>query len=1047
MNPVEPKTMPAFNIEEVREKLAAKKGKQYWRALEELSETPEFQAWVEDEFPNRKSLAEIDRRSMLKFMGASLALAGLAGCRSLVMDEEKIVPYVKQPEDIVPGEPLYYASAFTMQGYAKGVLVEQHEGRPTKIEGNPDHPASLGATDIFMQASLLDLYDPDRLRNVMQTRDLSTWAAFWRSVRSALETADAEGKGVRILTENITSPTVAAYIGQLQAKHPSVKWHQYEPTQSTGAYLGNQAMFGTPLNTYYDLSNAARIVTLDAEFLVSMPGSLKYARQFANGRRIQGTEGDMNRLYAFESMPTVTGASADHRFVVKPSEVEGVARAIATRLGISGAIGGSTSVDNAVIDAVVRDLQAFPGRSVVIPGDHQPTAVHALAHAINGALGNVGQTVFYTDPVEAQSENHMDSLRNLVAEMAAGQVDMLLILGGNPVYSSPSDIDFAGALKNVRYRVHHTYHFNETSKALQAMNRVQGEEAWILPDTHFLEAWGDARAFDGTLSIQQPLIHPIFQGKSILEVVAGLGGDARGGQELLKAFHGGPSPSPDFDKTWRRWLHQGMVPNSAFPTKSPAIAGSVPNSGRGISGLEVMFVPDPTIFDGRFANNGWLQECPKQITKITWDNVIHMNPKMLQGHQESELVELTVNGRTIVGAAWPTPGHPEGAVTVTLGYGRTEGGTIAEGQAQFKPTGDEVREPRGYNANLIRSSNNPGIGTGDIKWLGRTMAIATTQVHHTMTFGTDEPYDILRTGDLEEFKRDGAKAVIPEHTHNKPEHTLKQNLYPDQIFSYNGPQWGMTIDMNTCIGCNACVIACQAENNIPVVGKEEVARGREMHWLRIDRYYASHEGHGDVNLDNPEMLFQPMMCVHCEKAPCEPVCPVAATLHSHEGLNQMVYNRCVGTRYCSNNCPYKVRRFNYYNYSDNQEQFNTQIPPAARQPKAQGIELLKMVNNPDVTVRGRGIMEKCTYCIQRINEVRIEAKKLGRDPKDGEIITACQQACPTRTIVFGNIADEKSEVSKWRVDPRAYRVLEEVQTRPRTSHLARLRNTNKEILA
>jgi molybdopterin-containing oxidoreductase family iron-sulfur binding subunit len=460
------------------------------------------------------------------------------------------------------------------------------------------------------------------------------------------------------------------------------------------------------------------------------------------------------------------------------------------------------------------------------------------------------------------------------------------------------------------------------------------------------------------------------------------------------------------------------------------------------AGNEIIFQLDPTIYDGRYANNGWLQELPKPLTKVTWDSVIHMSPrtaKKLGGIANEDTVELSYGGKTIKGAAWVLPGHPDDSYTVHLGYGRWKGGTIAEGSADHNiGFGTVDREPWGFNAYALRTSTAMSIGSGvQVRKAGGLSPIATTQIHHTM-----KGYDIVRTGTLSEL--DQNPSLKPEEGEDV-EHVLKENLYPDQIFSYNGPQWGMTVDLNMCIGCNACVTACQAENNIPVVGKLQVKKSREMHWLRIDRYYVAAENADENNLDNPETVFQPMMCVNCEKAPCEPVCPVAATLHSHEGLNQMVYNRCVGTRYCSNNCPYKVRRFNYLNYSDNQEQFNSQVPPAAREPKTHGIELLRMLNNPSVTVRGRGVMEKCTYCVQRINEARIEAKKLGRDPMDGEIITACQQACPTRTIVFGNIADPKSEVSKWRTDPRAYRVLEDLQTRPRTSYLGRLRNPNPEI--
>jgi len=1027
MDTMDPTPKPKLDLEVVRERLSNAKGRHYWRGLEEIAETDEFKNWLDDEFPHRSTLLSIDRRSMLKYMGASLALAGLSGCRGLFLPQTKVVPYVKAPEELVYGKPLFYASIYTQGGIAKGVLVEQHEGRPTKIEGNPDHPASLGAADSFMQASILCLYDPDRAQNVTQSGDISTWETFVSAARDAMKKAGPGG--VRILSESITSPSFGAEMARFQKAFPGAQWHQWEPTSQDNITRGSQLAFGRIVNTYHDFSKANVVVSLDAEFFASMPGSLAYSRQFTDGRRLEKPTKSMNRLYSFESMPTITGIYGDHRWAVRASDVENIARTIAGGVGVSVGAHGAGGVDASAINSIVDDLKKNRGSSIVIAGQHQPPVVHQICHEINAALGNVGSTVMYTEPLEVQPVVHLDSLKSLVDDMNSGKVKVLLILGANPVYTAPMDFKFADALKKVPFRAQHSLYDDETG----------GQCEWHLPEAHFLEAWGDARAYDGTLSIQQPLIEPLFEGRSYAEVLSALRGETTPSYDLVKS-HYETGDAKVFEKEWRRWLNQGTanVPKSAKANVSPS--GSIAAPTVIGQGAEIIFQLDPTIYDGRFANSGWLQELPKPVTKITWDNVVHMSPATAQSLSvtDEDTVELKFNGQSIQGAAWVTPGHPDNSFTVNLGYGRTRGGTVCEGMAEENLGGAVKRDPWGFNAYALRSSNAMDIGLGAVvQAAGGLTPIATTQIHHTM-----KGYDIVRSASFEKYQED--PTLKPENAEDRQE-LEKQSLYPDQVFSYNGPQWGMTVDLNLCTGCNACVTACQSENNIPVVGKLQVKKSRELHWIRLDRYYVADENRDDKNLANPETVFQPMMCVNCEKAPCEPVCPVAATVHSHEGLNQMVYNRCVGTRYCSNNCPYKVRRFNYLNFSDNQEQFNTQVPPAAREPKAHGIELLRMLNNPDVTVRGRGIMEKCTYCVQRINEARIEGKKLGRDPLDGEIITACQQACPTKTIVFGNIADKDSQVSKWRNDPRAYRVLEELQTRPRTSYLGKVRNQNTEI--
>ncbi|MBC8063747.1 MAG: TAT-variant-translocated molybdopterin oxidoreductase [Chlorobia bacterium] len=1013
-----------LDIEAIRQELAGQGGKRYWRSLEQVADTQEFQLWLEDEFPHRKTLLEIDRRSMLKVMGASIALAGLSGCRGAFLDQEKAVPYVKQPEELVPGKPMFYATSIPLCGYGVGVLVEQHEGRPTKIEGNPDHPESQGSTNSIMQASILSMYDPDRSQNVSSAGEISTWEEYEKVLKEALaKQKSKQGAGIRILTDTVASPLLAASLDAFLEAYPAATWHSWDPIGRDNARGGSQAAFGKVVNTTYNLAQAKVIVSLDSDFLVSGPGHLRYSRDFADGRRLEVTGGSMNRLYQFESFPTVTGTNADHRWAIKASDVASVTAAIAAALGVASDA-GAAPVDAATISKIVKDLQANPGTSAVIPGEGQPASVHHLCHAINEKLGNNGKTVLHGPRVDFGPANHLQSITQLTEAIKSSKVDILLILGANPVYNAPADLDFGNAIASAKLKVHHGLYFDETSAKCD----------WHLPLTHFLEEWGDVRGYDGTLSLIQPLIAPLFESKSHVELVQRALGNAEAPFNTLKSSYATRLPG----KKWDIALNLGVIADSKPAEVAISVSGTAPSIPMlRVSGPEVILREDSHVFDGRYANNGWLQELPKPLSKITWDNAIHISPRMAQekGIESEDEVELEFNGQKVKGGAWVLPGHPEDSITVLLGYGRTAGGTIAN--------------RAGFNAYPMRTSSALSWGHGgNLKKTNHIFPLSSVQVHHEM-----EGRDIVRTGTLAEWNAD--PALTPETKH----HFEKVSMYPDKVFDYDGPQWGMTVDLNTCIGCNACVTACQAENNIPVVGKEQVKRGRELHWIRLDRYYVG-------GLDQPtETVHQPVMCVHCEKAPCEPVCPVGATMHSHEGLNQMVYNRCVGTRYCSNNCPYKVRRFNYLNYVDNQDQFMESsmdtpmipvplasdkkviIPGKVTHEKTHGRNLLKMVQNPDVTMRGRGIMEKCTYCVQRINDTRIEAKKQGREIKDGEVVTACEQACPTKAIVFGNVADKESRVSKLREDKRSYLLLEELNTRPRTSYLGRVRNPNPEITA
>jgi molybdopterin-containing oxidoreductase family iron-sulfur binding subunit len=989
-----------LDLAAVRARLEKSRGREYWRSLEDLASTTEFRELVEREFPQQAIGWNDDedrvegRRNFLKMMGASLALAGLAACTR--QPTEHIMPYVRQPEELIPGRPLFFATAMTMGGVANGVLAESHEGRPTKIEGNPEHPATLGACDAFAQASVLQLYDPDRAQALTEGGEIRSWGEFFGRLRDALVQQRIQGgAGLRILTETVTSPTMAAQFAAIQKLYPSAKWHQWEPAGPHSARAAAMTAFGTPLNTYYDLSKANVVVALDSDFLASGTGSLRYARQFAAGRRVTEERPVMNRLYVVEPMPTPTGAKADHRLPLRAGDVQELAWALATGLG---AANGPKQTDNGDINKwigpIARDLLNNKGASLVIAGDQQPPIVHALAHVMNNALGNVGKTVFYTDPIEANPVDQVASIQDLAKDLNAGAVDLLLIIGGNPVYNAPVELGFGSIVQKAKLRIHLGLYEDETSAACQ----------WHLPEAHYLESWGDARAFDGTVSIQQPLIQPLYNGKSAYEVLQMLTEDPQqSGYAIVKGYWTQQHRGADFETWWRRAVHDGVVPDSAAASKTPAIHGAAlatPAQHRRLEGkLEVNFRPDPTIYDGRFSNNGWLQELPKPITKLTWDNAAILSPQDggRYGVKTGDMLELTYQGHSLKAPVWIQPGHVEGAATLHLGYGRTRAGHTGTGF--------------GFNAFGLRTAAALWQDTGlEVKKISGSYLFATTQNEHVL----DTRRHIIQKGTLEEFKKN------PESIHEGAETPPRElTLYPE--WKYEGYAWGMAIDLNACTGCSACVVACQAENNIAVVGKDQVRRSRMMHWLRVDTYY---NGEPDRN---PEIYNQPVPCMQCENAPCELVCPVQATSHSSEGLNDMVYNRCVGTRYCSNNCPYKVRRFNFFLYSD----FET---PS-----------LKLLNNPDVTVRSRGVMEKCTYCVQRINAAKIDAEKEGRHVRDGEIQTACQATCPTEAIIFGNINDPNSRVSKMKADPRNYGMLADLNTRPRTTYLATLRNSNPEV--
>jgi molybdopterin-containing oxidoreductase family iron-sulfur binding subunit len=997
----------------IQQKLAESQGKQYWRSLQEIAETGKFRQILGREFPEQAAAWQdpVGRRNFLKLMGASLGLAGLTACTK--QPEETILPYIRQPEEVIPGKPLYFATTMPLSGVGTGLLVENHEGRPTKIEGNPDHPSSLGATDLFCQASVLTLYDPDRSQILTYLDSVRPWSAFLAAVSEIMERQRArQGAGIRILTETVTSPTLAGQIRDLLAQYPAAKWHQYEPINRDNVWAGARLAFGEVVNPVYHLERAAVVLSLDSNFLVTGPGDVRYARDFADRRRVGLGKNDMNRLYVVEGVLSNTGSIADHRLAVRPSEVLDVARAIASGLGISAStapLGHQIHAEWVV--AAVRDLQEHCGSSLVVAGDQQPPEVHALAHAMNHVLGNVGNTVVYIESVEAHPIIQSESLRELVQDMDAALVDLLVIVGGNPVYTAPTDLAFAEKMAKVGLRIHLSLYVDETSQLCH----------WHVPESHYLESWSDIRCYNGTVSIIQPLIAPLYRGKTAHEVLAVFSNQPeRTSYDIVRDYWKNQVKEGDFEAFWRRSLHDGFIADSALSKKSVSLNSSVVSgllsmAASNVYGtmddrpaeLEIVFQPDPTIYDGRFSNNAWLQELPKPLTKITWDNVVLVSPATAErlglSYREggrgndlyTDIVELRYLDRSLKAPVWILPGHPDGSVTVHLGYGRWKAGRV----------GTHI----GFNAYALRTASHPWFGPGaKVHRTGESYPLANTQIHHQM-----DGRNIVRSASLEEYRKDPEFARVGE-----PHGSEGVSLYPEH--KYEGYAWGMAIDQSSCIGCNACVIACVSENNIPVVGKTEVMRGREMHWIRIDCYHR-----GDPV--SPERYYQPMFCQHCEKAPCEVVCPVGATVHSAEGLNDMVYNRCVGTKYCSNNCPYKVRRFNFFLYSD----WDTSS--------------LKLLRNPDVTVRSRGVMEKCTFCVQRINHAKIEAEKEDRIVRDGEIVTACQAACPTQAIVFGDINDSNSQVSKLKAEPRNYSVLGELNTRPRTTYLAALRNPNPEL--
>ena len=993
--------------------------KRYWRSLDDFADTPEFRRWAQAEFPALADAPEggASRREFLRLLGASVALAGLSGCR---WPREEILPFAERPEDRVPGVPERYATAFEYGGHAQGLLVTSFDGRPIKVEGHPEHPASRGASSALAQASILSLYDPDRSRHPIAGSGSQGRRVAWSEVDRSLAARFAAlgergGAGLAVLIEASSSPTRARLQERLRASFPQATWHEFEPISRDNEREGTRTAFGAPMRPQYDLARAEVVVCLDADLLGSHPAALTHARDFATSRR-RIDSGTTSRWYALESAFSITGAVADERRPVPSRAIAGILAAIA-----HGLAAANVSLPAAVVEAVapwasgepatsslvapiVADLLAHRGAGLIAVGSRQPPAVHALAACLNEALDAPGNTVTFAPSPDPDRPPHAAAIAALAADLEAGKVDTLLVLGANPVFTAPADLDFATRLKKAKTRIHVGLYRDETARRCD----------WHLPETHYLEAWGDARSWDGTVSVVQPLIRPLHEGRSALELLAGLLGEERDGRALVKAtiakLAGATDDAARQEATWRQAVHDGHLAGSApapvRPTVDPAaVARAVTmlpaQTDAASADIELVFTADASVFDGRFASNAWLQENPDPLTKLTWDNALLVGPATAEqlGLSHGALVEVEAARRSIEAPVFVAPGQADGSLAIALGYGRKAAGSV----------GSDV----GVDAYRLRTVGTLGWVSGvGVKSTGRKYTLATTQDHFAIDdLGRQEAErrrpELVREATLAEFRSD------PDFVRHRGHDIKLFSLWKE--LEFEGRSWGMTIDLNTCIGCSACTLACQAENNIPVVGKEQIDRGREMAWLRVDRYYG-----GDP--DDPSIAFQPVACQHCEMAPCEEVCPAAATVHDAEGLNTMVYNRCVGTRYCANNCPYKVRRFNFFNYHKDLT------------------ELESLGLHPDVTVRERGVMEKCTFCVQRINQVKIRAKNEKRPIADGDILPACAQACPTQAIVFGDLSDESSRVRQLQQDRRAYALLAEINVRPRTKYLGRVRN-------
>jgi molybdopterin-containing oxidoreductase family iron-sulfur binding subunit len=1032
----------AYSPEHVEEALPPTPEHGYWRSLRELDEgiTPS-----QNEFPAMPEVTDpLSRRNFFQLMGASMALAGVAtGCR---YEKEDIVPLARRPEDQVPGQAQQYATSCEIGGVGHALLVTSFEGRPIKIDGNPEHPFASGAIvtgterhagcSTFAQASVLNMYDPDRSQNPSQAGKGGSMDGF----RAALATIRAGLAGGRVLSEASSSPTVKALKNKLMAKYPGLTWTEYEPLSWDNERAGTKLAFGKPVRALAHLDRAETIVTIDCDIFVEHPAAMQYSRDFARSRRVNGTLGigKMNRLYAIESTFSHTGAMADHRLSVRSEHGLAIALAIDAALGGGGGTPTAEILREKKVDQYIRvlveELQQNKGRAIVLAGRRQSPEVHALVARINNALGAVGTTVDYVEDPDVDRPRHVDAIKTLATQMASGAVKTLIMIGGNPVYDAPVDLDFTAALAKVETSVHLSDYMNETSQ----------KASWHVPRAHFLEAWGDNRTWDGTISIQQPLIAPLYGGLSTIELLSMLLGDEKTGEEIVRATH----DELGIAGNWRQSVHDGFVPNTALPvaqglaltTFAPAqptgsaAAGSVLADGE----FEVTFHYSSNTYDGRFANNAWLQETPDFLTKVTWDNYALVSPDAKLTNDT--IISVKVEGREVKLPAYTMPGHARSSIALVLGGGRTAAGRV----------GGEGKKTVGVNTYKVRSVAGFDFATkATAKATGEAYELASVQEHWDIRTGLKpeitqqgiaerlpQLVQEITNADLVKDKAWSAEGGPEQYwdDENVPGDGPKRHLSLFREKEYAGHRWGMAIDLSTCTGCNACMVACQAENNIPVVGRKEIFNNREMHWIRIDRYFGGSKA-------DPVVVHQPVACQQCENAPCEQVCPVGATSHSDEGLNDMAYNRCIGTRYCANNCPYKVRKFNFLDWNKEWREARNKVR--------------RLLFNPEVTVRMRGVMEKCTFCVQRIQNAKIHAKaqiRSGQRPgnvnepmPDGEVETACQQACPTEAIIFGDLSDKNSRVSRLHADRRGYPLLAELYTKPRNRFLAKVRNPNPKL--
>jgi len=1008
----------------------------FWRSISHLNQSSDFKEIAANEFvPGASETPSgASRRQFLQVMGASMALAGLTACRRPI---ETIVPFSRRPEEMVPGMPVNYATSMPFRGSLRPLLVESTDGRPTKVEGNPDHPESQGASSLFEQAALLGVYDPDRSQMVLENGAASSWAAF-----KQYATGLRPQTRVAVIAEASSSMTFAAARRALEARFGSVRFVTYDHMTANRVARGYEAAHGRSVRPVYHFSKASVIVSLDADFLAATdPDSVHNTREFAMSRQVE-TNGSMSRLYAVESTYSITGGMADNRLRLKSGQIGAFAVALAGALGVHS-VSEPTYAGHAWVSALADDLRTAGSTGVVVAGDHQPEEVHTLAAAMNAAIGAVGQTVTLLDAGDA-TDDMSGSMSGLVQDLQAGNVDVLVTLGANPIYDHP---ELAEAFARANERIHVGLYVDETAR----------DATWHVPETHFLEAWGDGRSRFGHMSVVQPLIAPLYaDAHSSLEVLAMLGnGEERFGYDLVRATWRA-TLTGDFEKSWRKVIHDGLLPDSGYASVTPGIASGAATSaattlaGMRAGDLEVVVRLDGKILDGRFANNAWLQELPDATTKVVWDNVAVLSPATAEdlgvsaslsgGKYYADTVSITVGDASVELPIWIQPGVADGSIQVSSGYGRD-----IQSNRPFRETNifdlDDYTDVYGQGAiasgvgasvsGLIQHGTRI-VTASSVTKAGSGYMVASTQDHGALEEESVEvkKRGLFRMATVAEYKADPEfvkseePAPLREDWSDYPalwqeNHPTTKDAVKDSPYYAN--QWGMVIDLNTCTGCNACVVACQSENNIQVVGKDEVSRGREMHWIRMDRYFVSGDG---ASFDDPQMVLQPVPCMHCENAPCEQVCPVAATVHSPDGTNQMIYNRCIGTRYCANNCPYKVRRFNFFNWTKN-------LPTAVR-----------MAQNPNVTVRSRGVMEKCSYCIQRVREVNKRANIEERSIRDGEVQTACQQACPAQAITFGDVANPDSAVSKKRTSNRRYEMLAELSVKPRTSYLGRVRNPN-----